>query len=153
MERLSTHSTTPVITLDGSGAGSNASGLELTAAGDVVKALDIVNFNFAGILIDNGGTTATVQACYLGLTTAGTVASNFDGVAIFDSSSNTIGGTSGVTTRNVISGNSNANVVIFADPGQTASSNVVEGNCHRYERGRLCGTGPRDVGRRADSGR
>jgi hypothetical protein len=122
---------TPSLVINGAGI-ANLSGLHLTNAGDTVKGVSIVNCDFAGILIDGSGAnlggTATVQDCYLGITPGGTVTPNFDGVAILDSASNTIGGAKGSLISNVISGNTNGNVLIAADFGSTSQHNAVEGN-------------------------
>ncbi len=112
---------TPIIQIDGTSAGSNVSGLDLStpAVGSTIEGLDITNFaQAAGILID----TVSVQVVgnYIGFTTTGTAAPNNLGVFI-TASGNTVGGTT-AASRNVLSGN--RNVGVAAD----GSSNVIEGN-------------------------
>ena len=80
-----------------------------------------------GVLINaNGARDNVIQGNYIGTDANGTakLANAFSGVEVFNSSSNTIGGTlSG--TRNVISGNGLSGVYIN---GANAVGNVVQGN-------------------------
>ena len=112
---------TPIIEIDGTFAGQEVSGLQLTtdATGSTIEGLDITGFSSRdGIDIDASG--VQVVGNYLGFNTAGNAAANEYGVFLA-ASGNTVGGTT-VASRNVISGNSIDGV------GVSGSSNVIEGN-------------------------
>ncbi len=121
----------PLITIDGSGAGAGADGLNFTGGGSsVVQGLSLVNFapNASGaggraIRLADGGKDV-VRASYLGLATDGVTAGpNGYGIEV-DSAANTIGGLTGAA-RNIISGNSVDGIFLI---GSGATSNIVEGN-------------------------
>ena len=110
---------TPVVTIDGSGAGGD--GLRLSGGASTVRGLAIVNSAGAGIRIDTLGNDLIV-ANHIGVNTAGTGAGQ-RGQGIFVSTAgNTIGGT--VTDGNVISGNAGRHPALGhrrrdqPDPGQ-----------------------------------
>jgi parallel beta-helix repeat protein len=107
----------PCVELNGAGAGAGANGLTITAGNSTVKGLMIDRFSLIGIeLRANGGNV--IQANYIGT----------DLVGIFVSSpNNTIGGTAGAATGNLISGNSTHGIVITGS-GTPANNNVVQGN-------------------------
>ncbi|MEZ5658197.1 MAG: DUF4347 domain-containing protein [Burkholderiaceae bacterium] len=115
---------TPVIELDGSGAGAGARGLELsaTAAGSTIRGLIIHNFSSHGIGINVGADGNTIAGNWIGLDADGnTVAAN-DGNGInIESAGNTLGGTD-PGDRNVIAGNLGNGVRL------TGSDNLVIGN-------------------------
>jgi hypothetical protein len=114
----------PLIELDGQHAGTGSYGLAITAGGSTVEGLVINRFSKSGIVIEGGGGNSIVGNL-IGIDSSGLRASgNFgDGVFIFDSPNNTVGGT--VTgARNIISGNGFG---IDID-GSTATGNVVQGN-------------------------
>jgi titin len=121
--------TTPVIQLQGP-SGNDFDGLQLGAgsSGSLIEGLAIDGFGVAGIEIDTNGNQ--VQGNFIGTSPAGNTTSatlaNFDGVLIFNTTGNTIGGTSS-GVGNLISGN-NVGVVIAADGNQVSSGNLVEGN-------------------------
>ena len=114
---------TPIIVLNGSGAGGGAAGLTITAGSSTVKGFVIDNFSGDGIdLTTNGGDL--VQGNYIGINAAGTTAAaNSAGILISTSASNTVGGAT-AATRNVISGNANDGI----DIGTAGLNNVIEGN-------------------------
>ncbi len=124
---------TPLIDLDGTGAGSSANGLDLAtgSGGSTIRALVINNFKSDGILITTTGNA--VQRSYIGTDAAGTAAgsgSMLVGVMV-TGSGNTIGGTT-AGAGNLISGNNDISgstadlgVEII---GSTASGNTVVGN-------------------------
>src|SRR5262249_44381699 len=91
----------PGIILDGGGsAHPNLSGLDIQGTGDIVKGLAIINCDFAGIVIEpppsGPSGSALIQDCFIGINPSNNTvaAGSFDGVAIIDTTSNTIGGTS-----------------------------------------------------------
>ncbi|KPK47635.1 MAG: hypothetical protein AMJ77_02510 [Dehalococcoidia bacterium SM23_28_2] len=113
---------TPVIELDGSGAGDDVDGLKITAGSSTVRALVINGFDGQGIELSGSGGN-TLQGNYIGTNVAGTAdMANGTGVRISFIMNNTIGG-SAVGEGNVISGN-----VSDAMWMSGASSNVVIGN-------------------------
>ncbi|MBW4540517.1 MAG: DUF4347 domain-containing protein [Myxacorys chilensis ATA2-1-KO14] len=101
------YTTTPIIELNGAGAGT-ANGLTLKSGDNTVKGLIINRFTENGIWIEGVGGN-TVQGNYIGTDATGT--GNFgnalDGVSI-NSSNNTIGGTTG----NVIANNQGSGISI-----------------------------------------
>ncbi|GIW87789.1 MAG: hypothetical protein KatS3mg108_2113 [Isosphaeraceae bacterium] len=124
-------SSTPLIILDGSMAGSGANGLTLTGTGTStatlsrIVGLNIHSFDVAGIAILADADNIAIETNFIGTNDTGTIAQpNQFGVLILNSSSNTIGGLTS-TARNLISGNSAAGVVLR---GASASSNAIQGN-------------------------
>src|SRR5207244_2497475 len=80
------------------------------------------------VRIEGAGATGNrVEGNFIGTNAAGSdiLANGADGVALVDVASNTIGGTAGEATRNVISGN-RANGVEVTGPGGTG--NLISGN-------------------------
>ncbi len=119
------YSSTPVIDLDGTSAGS-VDGIAVTASNCVIKGLAISNFNQYGIDLISGNSN-WVEGNFVGTDFTGSVkAGNAGGgVEIQNSSFNTIGGLT-TAARNIISGNGGRGVAfnLFAH----SQSNVVEGN-------------------------
>jgi parallel beta-helix repeat protein len=110
---------TPLIVLDGSGAGAGANGLTLAGGGSTVKGLVIGGFNAYGVLLTGGGNSVTNN--YFGTDATGAKAlPNATGVAIA-SSGNTVGGVG--PAGNVLCGNSQMGVFIAGGSG-----NLVQGN-------------------------
>ena len=120
---------TPLITLNGSSAGSNVNGLELAGGNDVVLGLAIDSFSGNGIQLD--GKNNTISGNYIGVDATGTKAAGNGGCgvnAIWSSSGNVIGGTTALT-RNVISANGasdpyNCRGVLL----NGSNKNTIEGN-------------------------
>jgi hypothetical protein len=113
----------PIIELNGSGAGANVDGLRITAGNSVVSALVINRFSSDGVeLSGNGGNI--VKGSYIGTDVTGTVdlGNAFRGLNIA-SSNNIIGGTTSAA-RNVISGNDNTGIFMTA----RTTGNLVQGN-------------------------
>ena len=113
----------PLIELNGSGAGAGVDGLRITAGNSVVSGLIINRFSSDGVeLTENGGNI--VEGNYIGTDATGTVdqGNAFQGLNIA-SSNNLIGGTV-ATARNVVSGNDNTGILITAG----TIGNVVQGN-------------------------
>jgi len=118
---------TPLIELNGAGAGSSQHALVLKpgAAGAVVRSLIINRFDGNGIRISSGG--CRVAGCFIGTNASGSTAlgNNLGGVFLgAGSSGNVIGGTR-ASARNIISGNTNYGVWI---EGAGTFSNAVMGN-------------------------
>ena len=107
------------------GAKAPGSGLVISAGADgsVIKGLIIQRFSGNGITLRSNGNT--VETCFIGTNVTGTAApgNGANGIAMIDSSGNTIGG-DGVA-RNLISGNHQAGVLV---QGASATSNVVAGD-------------------------
>ena len=117
---------TPMIVLDGSGAGG-VSGLTITAAGCTVRGLVINQFGLHGIEISGAGASGNlVEGNFIGTDANGTtdLGNNDDGVFIESGPTNTVGGTA-AASRNLVSGNGLKGIDI-SNP--TASGNVVQGN-------------------------
>ncbi len=116
---------TPVIELNGSGAGGSTNGLEITSGGTTVRGLVINRFGGDGIRITGAGGNILVGN-YLGTDVTGTLdrGNGLDGVRIDNSANNTIGGLTAVE-RNVVSGNSIHGVRII---GEAADNNILQGN-------------------------
>ena len=120
---------TPLIQLDGAGAGA-ASGLSITGGSSTVRGLIISGFTRDGILL-NGSSGNVIAGNYIGTNAAGTAAaanatsgSGYAGVRIQDSTDNTIGGTS-AADRNVISGNTYVGILVT---GASTNNNLIQGN-------------------------
>lgn len=110
----------PIIVLDGS-AVSGGSGLRLVAGNCTIRGLVIHSFEDQGIRIDSSGNT--IQGNYVGLDPTGKQPRpNHDGITVFGSSNNTIGGTT-AAARNVISGNRFAGISVG-----NAWDNLIQGN-------------------------
>ncbi len=113
----------PIIELDGSGAGA-VDGLRLAAGsgGSTIRGLVINQFGDSGIEITSGSNGNTIEGNYIGTNVAGTSQSaNIGGGINIVSNTNTIGGTT-AGDRNLISGNTGNGILITGD------SNTVEGN-------------------------
>ena len=116
---------TPVIELDGSGAGASVDGLNITAGGSTVKGLVINRFRNDGIEL-SGSSGNTIEGNYIGTDVSGTadLGNSNVGVLVIGAPNNTIGGTA-AGTGNVISGNDQYGVYIYASG---ATGNQVQGN-------------------------
>jgi hypothetical protein len=115
---------TPIIELNGAGAGVRAAGIKLTAGGSRVRGLVINRFAYGIVITYNGGNV--VDGNFLGTNAAGTapLGNTRNGVVIFNSSNNVVGGTT-AAARNLISGNLGLGVEIGRDG---SFNNLVGGN-------------------------
>ncbi|MHB1035657.1 MAG: SdrD B-like domain-containing protein [Pirellulales bacterium] len=118
--------------LDGSSAGSNASGVQVTGGGNTIRGLAINRFRGSvaqdsgfGIYLDLGDNNL-IEGNFIGTDVAGVtdLGNATEGVYLRGSSGNRIGGTN-PTARNVISGNNNNGINFFLS---SASNNLVQGN-------------------------
>ncbi len=116
--------TTPIIQLNGTGAGVATGGLTITGGGSTIRGLVINRFTGDGIAISTGGGN-TIAGNYIGTNNAGSaaLANNF-GITILNSPNNTIGGLD-AEDRNLISGNTLGGIEINLAP---STGNVVLGN-------------------------
>ena len=93
----------PLIELNGAQTNSNSAGFRISAGGSTIRGFVIGAFDWGILLI--GGNNNVIQANYVGVDPTGTlVRGNDEGISIFNSTNNLIGGTS-PAARNVISGN------------------------------------------------
>lgn len=119
---------TPIIELNGSGAGATADGLVVIAGSSTIQGLVINRFHGSGIVLRTGGSNI-VTGNYIGVDTAGTAAraNDVDGIFIDNSGSNTIGSTSSsaASARNIISGNTGNGIYIA---GINATQNAIQNN-------------------------
>jgi hypothetical protein len=115
----------PVIELNGSGAGSSARGLEITAGNCTVRGLVINRFSSWGIHVSLNGSNI-IQGNFIGTDATGTVAlgNSLDGVSVENSGNNVIGGTTSAAA-NLLSGNGREGLDINFSG---ATNNVVQGN-------------------------
>jgi hypothetical protein len=111
---------TPLVELDGTGAGADVNGLVLAGGTSVVKGLAVGGFSENGISLTSSGNS--ILGDYIGTDLTGSVAlaNGADGVAVFNPG-NTIGGTA-AGAANLISGNAKNGVDLVAN------NNVVAGN-------------------------
>jgi hypothetical protein len=117
----------PLVEIDGSLAGSGASGLTVLAGASTIRGLAIYRFGQNGITLQGGGGNR-VEGNRLGVDGSGATAlgNGGDGVSILGSSANTIGGTT-AAARNVIGGNGGSGVSISSE-GSAATGNAAWGN-------------------------
>jgi uncharacterized repeat protein (TIGR01451 family) len=126
---------TPIVVIDGSGAGVGANGLTIGAGGggSIIRGLSIVGFT--GDASGNGGTGIVLAGSttaggnqisddYIGIEPDGSTAkANGTGIVVV-SPNNTIGGSIALTS-NLISGNAGSGVLLA---GPSATGNLVTGN-------------------------
>ncbi|HJQ27060.1 MAG TPA: C25 family cysteine peptidase [Blastocatellia bacterium] len=117
---------TPVVELNGAGAGTNFVGLDISATANncTVRGLVINRFNIHGLQIQGAGSNV-IEGNFIGTDPTGTIdrGNTSLGVAIFNSPNNRIGGTT-AAARNLISGNNLHGVQITTGSAGT----LVQGN-------------------------
>jgi hypothetical protein len=126
---------TPLIVLSGANAGSNVSGLVITAGNSTVKGLVINQFSSDGIdLTTHGGDV--IEGDYIGTDATGTTAAGNggSGVVVVTGTNNTIGGTT-AAARNIISGNDGSGIILTGG----TQGDVIQGN---YVGTNVTGTAP-----------
>ena len=116
------YSGTPLIVLNGVGAGAGQVGIQISANNSIVRGLTIQNFQSDGIRV--AASNVTIRGNWIGLNAAGSASAGNGGAGIsLTSGSNlTIGGLA-VNEGNVISGNVLQGISIAAGSGH-----VIEGN-------------------------
>jgi titin len=117
----------PVIQLDGSMAGSNVTGLYITAGGSTVKGLDITGFSGTAIILDTGGSNI-IENNYLGTDLTGSMAdgNEYGGLAIYGSADNQVVD-SVISANGFTSGTANGYAGVYvATTG--SNGNVFTGN-------------------------
>jgi hypothetical protein len=114
----------PLIEINGAGAGTGISGLNVTAGNVTIKGLIVNRFGGDGIILNNNGGN-TVQGNYVGTNSAGTAdfGNGASGIGVA-TPNNTIGGTT-AAERNIVSGNNGTGIAVT---GSGASGNTIEGN-------------------------
>ena len=128
------YSNTPLIELDGAGAGTGANGLTLAGNGITVKGLIISGFGGDGIEVT--GNNDLVESNYIGIDSTGNHAmgNGEAGVAIIDGATgNTIGGTA-AGSGNVISANAGDGVDDIGCQLQRDRRQLDRHQCHRHRR-------------------
>jgi len=117
---------TPLIEINGSNIGANNDGLLATAGGCTIRGLAINRCPRDGIRLQGPGGTNVIQGNFLGTDVTGTlVRSNIEeGLMIYESPGNLIGGTA-AAARNIISGGNQNGIYLWTS---AAASNVIEGN-------------------------
>src|SRR5229473_4652050 len=124
---------TPVIELTGINAGTGATGLYITAGNSTVRGLVINQFDGQGVFIYGGygGGANVIVGNYIGTDVSGKVAkgngnptAGGDGISIDYGSNNVIGGES-AASRNLISGNISAGVLVANSFGNHILGNYI----------------------------
>ena len=117
--------TTPVVELDGSGAGSLADGLRVLASNVTIRSLAINRFDADGIEVGSGAADVLIVGNHLGVDASGTIdrGNNARGIDLGSGSGpTTVGGTL-AADRNVISGNGTDGIIVWE-----SDNNVIIGN-------------------------
>jgi hypothetical protein len=119
----------PLIELNGSSAGSGASGIKITAGGSTVRGLVINNFSEgSGIYLTQESTSGDgniIEGNYVGVDATGSIAlPNTFGINMEGSSNNRIGGTL-ASQRNVVSGNSNTGLRLSGSNHNSVWGNYI----------------------------
>jgi CSLREA domain-containing protein len=115
----------PVIVIDGTAAGVGAVGLSITGGGSTVRGLVVGNFAGNSAIAISGSGGNRIEASFIGTDETGTsAAANSIGVRVSGSPDNVIGGTV-AGTGNVISGNTDRNLIIESS---ASTGNLVAGN-------------------------
>ncbi|GKQ59582.1 hypothetical protein QMTAC487_34430 [Sphaerotilus sp. FB-3] len=114
----------PTVAIDGRLLGAGADGLQLYTGSDgsILRGLALQNFSQDGIDISGSG-NHVIAGNRIGLDLFGNAAGNQQGVNLWNTSGNRIGGSS-TADRNIISGNSGVGIYI----GGGSTANRIEGN-------------------------
>ena len=118
---------TPLVELNGAGAGAGASGLTLGAgsSGSTIEGLVINRFGQDAIQI-SGSSNNVISGNFLGTDASGTVArGNLVGVFVSGTSTNNLIGGTTAAARNIISANTVDGIQLF---GANVANNLVQGN-------------------------
>jgi CSLREA domain-containing protein len=136
------------IELDGSNAGSGGDGLRIEGASNsVIKGLVINSFSGVGIDVFGDSVGTRIEGNFLGTDVTGTLdkGNGNDGVALFDSPSQTVVGGTTPAARNLISGNGDQGIDLGTSgtPGEPPESHRIQGNYIGTDR-----SGTKDLGNR-----
>ena len=114
----------PVVVLDGTNAG-DANGLVITGGASIVRGIAVTNFQNYGLWVQTGGNNR-FESNYIGIDprTATAAPNGLDGVLIYQSAGNTIGGVDS-GQGNVISGNARRGIWVL---DTTATNNLIQNN-------------------------
>ena len=126
------YSAHPVIEINGTNAGIDSTGLNLTASNSTIRGFAINRFGGngapgieVGTLFTNTTTGDSIIGNYIGTDVLGTTAlANISLGIVVSGNNNTIGGSAGAATRNLVSGNTGSGIAIE----DTLGNNLVEGN-------------------------
>ena len=117
------YSGTPMVELNGASAGSRSVGLQLTSPFNIVKGLAINRFSSYGIHLN--GASNVIQGNFIGTDTTGTLAlGNGTNGILVESSGNQIGGSKGFSL-NVISGNNFNGIYIYNTSSNAVQGNYI----------------------------
>ncbi len=120
----------PVVELNGAAFGGDGLHFVAGSSGSSVEGLVINRFGNHGIHLDHGPTGVSIKGNLIGTDITGALpgfGNAFEGVSIWASSDNTVGGT-GACERNVIASNGRAGVQILSNNSTPADSNTIAGN-------------------------
>jgi CSLREA domain-containing protein len=118
------YSGTPLIELNGTGAGAGVNGLFLLGGGTTVRGLAINRFGGAGLLITTVGGN-TIQGNFIGTNPAGTLDLGNGGRGIDIRTPNTLVGGTSPGAGNLVAGNSGEGVTFQAGSGSTVQGNLL----------------------------
>ena len=109
-----------------SNAAVNTIGGTASGAGNVISANGIGNQGDSGVELLAGATQILIQGNYIGTDASGSngLGNFYDGIYIYESGTNTIGGTT-TGARNLISGNYQEGISVS---GSGANANIIQGN-------------------------
>jgi len=114
------YSGSPVVEIDGTNAGSGASGLTIERS-SVVQGLSIINFDGNGITIRNASSSSTIQNNWIGVDADGNAAGNIGtGIKITENATGNL-----IGPNNVISANSGRGIFVGLSG---ADDNTISGN-------------------------
>ncbi|MBM7841752.1 beta strand repeat-containing protein [Herpetosiphon giganteus] len=113
----------PLIELNGSLAGANVNGLEVTGGNSLIRGLVINRFTGNGVRLATLGRN-TLECNFIGTDPSGTVdaGNGLSGVRV-ESANTLIGGSSGSNARNLISGNDGDGITLVAGANATTIQN------------------------------
>lgn len=118
------YASTPVIELNGTGAGPGVDGLVITGGSTTVLGLAINRFGGSGISIYQSNSNR-IDSCFIGTDLTGTIdrGNTSTGIGVYDGDDNVIGDAA-IGRRNLISGNGSSGIAIYGASART----IVRGN-------------------------
>jgi N-acetylneuraminic acid mutarotase len=118
---------TPLIELNGAGAGPGASGLAITAGNSTVRGLVINRFGQNGIYLSVGGGDV-IAGNYIGTDASGALHLGNTGAGVYLYASNDVIGGTAVGSGNTIAFNGSAGVLVSGGSGNAIRGNAIFGN-------------------------